>query len=161
MKMLITTLSFMLSVSAFANSFDRFIGKYKVVGAPAIQKQNAKSCNRFFFKDITGLEIKADTSGFKQSHVLFILNPSGWSAHPVADYYEKTDTNPSRGTYANTTGSGDMASNDWGSFGREDNERLVVTIKKSGNEFVFSMAEELVLQGTVTAACYYQVQMQK
>lgn len=155
------TLGFLFSVSAFANSFDGFIGKYKTSGTPTIQNQNAKFCNRFNFKSITGLEVKADTAGYKQSHVLYILNPSGWSGHPVMDFLDKSEFNPSVGSYAKTTGSADVASNDWGSFGMEENERLVVSIKKNGNNFIFTMAEELVSKGSVVAACYYQVGLQK
>lgn len=161
MKMLISTLCFVFSASAFGNAFDGFIGKYKTIGEPAIQYLNATYCNRFDFENITGLEIKADTNGFKQSHVLYILNPNGQSGHPVSDFYETSPTEPSLGTYAKTTGSSDFASNDWGNFGSGEDQRLVVTIKKKGNDFIFSMAEELIQQGAVEAACYYQVEMQK
>lgn len=152
MKFLLTAFSLFLSISAFGNSFDGFIGEYKVSGTPSIKAEKTKFCNRFDFKSIKGFEVKSDSTGYKQSHVLYFMNRNGWSGHPVMDYVDTA------GSYAKTTGSSDWASNEWGS-GTPENEKLTVTLSKKEATYLLTMSEELVSKGTVIAACYYQVSL--
>lgn len=162
MKGIILAACLAISSSAFANPFDGFIGEYKVNGSPTIRAQNAKWCNRFDFKNIVGLKVAKDTNGYAQSHVLYILNPAGWSGHPTMDFDYKNEFGTG-GSYAKSTGSSNSASNVWASFSinPQETESLTVSIEKLGSEFAFSMSEELKQNSVLTAGCYYQVKLLK
>jgi len=144
---------------AFANQFDNFIGEYKTSSQVQIIK-NAKWCNRFNFKEIVGLKVEANTQGYEQSHVLYILNPHGWSGLPVMNYDQKGDfmTSPN---WARTTGSANLASNEWGSLVGDEKETLTVSIEKTGLDYTFSMVEALNENSVLTASCSYQVKLVK
>lgn len=160
MKSLVIALGLVLSSSAFAHSFDAFVGNYKAIGEPKIESENAQYCNRFLFRSFSGVEVKADTLGYKQSHVLYVLNAlGGWFAHPVSDYTDKNVFNPEVGVSATSTGTQDFASNKWTSFGLLQNSSLTVTIQKHDNHFVFQMAEEVIEKDVVKSACYYEAEM--
>lgn len=159
MRILIIAISFLFSASAFANSFNNFVGKYDVEGDAKVENVNAGFCNRFNFKEISSFEVKKDTEGYKQSHMLYFHHSYGWSGHPVMDFKDKSEFDPSIGTYAKTTGSSGNARNEYGSFGLEENDRLTVSIARAGSGYTLAMAEELIVRGTVTAACYYEVNL--
>jgi hypothetical protein len=162
MKSLTIIATFLFSAAAFANPFDGFIGEYKVNGSPQITNNNAKWCNRFDFKNITGLKVEKDTSGYQQSHVIYIQKPNGWSGHPTMDFSYTNDLK-NGGSYAKTSGSNALASNEYGTWGLNpiQNETLTVSIEKSAAGYTFNMAEVLYENSVLTAACYYRAQLTK
>jgi hypothetical protein len=157
---LMSLLSLLTSSLALANAFDNFIGEYKTSSSPQITAKNAKWCNRFDFKNIVGLKVEANTKGSDQSHVLYILNTSGWSGHPIMDF-AYTNEFRTGGSYAKTSGSSSTALNEYGTWGSNPNEKesLTVTIEKTGADFIFSMNESLFQNTVFTAGCSYQVKL--
>lgn len=162
MKSLFIIATFLISATASANSFDDFVGEYKVTGSPQITNDNAKWCNRFDFKNIVGLKVEKNTDGYQQSHMIYIQKPNGWSGHPTMDF-SYTNEFKNGGTYAKTSGSSALASNEYGTWGVNPNQKetLIVSIEKSAAGYTFKMAEALYKNSVLTAACYYQVQLTK
>ena len=161
MKNFLVAMVFLASLSALANPFDGFVGKYQTSGSPKITNDNANFCDRFNFSKIVGLDIEKNTAGYMQSHILYIRHPMGWSGHPTEEY--KYVNEFGGGSYATTSGSTTLAKNERGSFGANPNEKetLTVSIEKTGANFIFSMVEALYENNVFTAACYYQVKLVK
>jgi hypothetical protein len=162
MKHLVAAASLLFSISAFANPFDAFVGKYTVVDAPKIENKSAAFCDRFSFTQITAFEVAAGSNDPRGTHTLTISNPSGFISNPV--YIDWTDLSPvdsSVGSYATTSGTENSASTEVGSFGMEENSRLITMISKNGNGYSLVLIEELLKGSKVKAGCYYQVQLQK
>lgn len=156
MKYSILTILMLFSFTARANSFDQFIGKYFVSSKPLIKAVNAKDCNRFLFSGMTGISIQPDVTGYKQSHVVYFLNPSGWSGFPISEYTDRSEFDPFLIFYGKITGTANRASHQEGSNSlnfRHTN----LTLQKIDSEYVLNFAEEFVVQGVVTGGCYYQV----
>lgn len=156
MKLLVVA-SMLFSINAFANPFDSFVGKYKVDGTVSVKNHNAKACIRYGLPKITGVEVKPDTNGYKQSHVIYLLNSSGWSGLPVMQYEDKSDFD-STVYYARVSGGSNSASNVWGSTAAEHYQDKF-SIERSGTNLTFNFSEEYVVNGTVTAGCYYQAKL--
>jgi hypothetical protein len=160
MKSVLISVAMLLSVSAFANPFDGVVGQYKVIGKPQIRNENVKSCNRFDFKNIVGVKVEKDASGYQQSHMIYIQKPNGWSGHPISDF-NYTNEFKAAGSYAKTAG--DKALNESGTWSANpvEKETLTVSLEKSGSNYVFKMVEALYENSALTAACHYQVQLTK
>lgn len=146
-----------MAATAGANPFDAFIGSYRVVGHPVIRTEHANFCNRFDFRSLTGFEVKADTHGFKQSHQLSFLSSAGSFDFPVMDYFFQTDLDPEYGSYAKTSGSGDTAVSEFGTFARAESRKVIVAITKKGDAYDLTASEEILAgRGTLSSGCYYQ-----
>jgi hypothetical protein len=162
MKSLFVAAVLLISTSAFANSFDQFVGEFKISGSPQIRSENAKFCNRFNFKNIVGIKVEKNTNGYQQSHMIYFQNPTGWAGHPVMDF---TFTNDFKigGSYAKTSGSDHSASNEYGTWGsnRDYKETIRVILTESGSSFNLKVVEALWENIAPTAACYYEVQLTK
>jgi hypothetical protein len=152
----------LISICAFANPFDAFVGQYDVSGSPQIKNEKAKRCNRFDFKNIIGLKVEKNSNGYQQSHMLYLLKPNGWSGHPTEEF-SYTNELKNGGSYAKTTGSAASAVNESGTWGANppEKETLTVSIEKSGAGYILKMVEALYENTVLTAACYYQVQLIK
>ncbi|MBY0371286.1 hypothetical protein K2X33_11405 [bacterium] len=156
-------LAALISTTASANPFDAFVGEYKTVGAPLIRNQNAKECNRFDFKNITGLKVEKDTSGYKQSHMVYVLTSSGRSGLAVMEYAFDGDLGTG-GSYAKTSGNSTTAYNEFGTRGTNPsrNETLAASVEKSAAGYTFKLTEALYEPSTtLTASCHYSVLLTK
>jgi hypothetical protein len=97
MKRSLLAFALLFTSSAFANPFDNFIGDYNVTGTPTISStgtvDTAKQCIRFNFHYLTGFSVEADTkSNSFTSDMLYFrttggVSSSGWSGHPVMDFF--------------------------------------------------------------------------
>jgi hypothetical protein len=156
MKILILS-SLLFSISAFANPFDSFVGKYKVEGPVNVKNYNAKACIRYGLPNITGIEVKTDTNGYKQSHLIYLISSTGWSGLPVMQYEDRSDFD-STIFYARISGGSSTASNTWGSTAMEHYEDKF-SFERAGSSLTFNFSEEYVVNGKINAGCYYQVQL--
>lgn len=149
-----------ISTTALANSFDQFIGKYDVISEVKIEKLNASFCKRFKLTDMISFEVQESINEkLDQSHGLYFHNASGWSFHPVMDYYLEGEFDSSIGTYAKTTGSANSAKNEYGTFGTPQNRKLTIEIEIMENEYLLKVAEENFEKSEITSACYYEVKL--
>ncbi|HVJ65252.1 MAG TPA: hypothetical protein VM901_08355 [Bdellovibrionota bacterium] len=150
---------FAVSATAFASPFDAFVGSYTTSSKPSVESENAKFCNRFGFREITGMSIEKNDgkTGHKQSHTVLVTTPSSTSRHPIEDYDYSSDWNLG-GSSAGTSGSAAMAANlrrSWNN--RREEESFRVSIEKTSSGYLFRMAEEFHTEGQLESACYYQV----
>lgn len=155
MKILILLMS-LFTAQAFANPFDSFVGKYKLEGKVQIKSFNAKACIRHAIPNLTGIEVKQDTKGYKQSHMIYLHNPSGWSGRPVMQYEDRPDyLNPSTVYISKVQGGVNFAELIESSNAKEFHADKF-SLERQADKIVFKFAEEYIKNGTVDAGCYYQ-----
>ncbi len=155
MKIAILLIS-LLSVQAFANPFDGFVGKYALAGKVHIKNLNAKGCIRYGIPQMTGIEVKQDTKGYKQSHVVYIVTASGWSGLPVMQYEDRPDyLNPSVVYVSKVQGNANYAELVQGSNAKQYFADRFSFERKAG-QIIFNFSEEYTKEGKLQAACYYQ-----
>lgn len=162
MKSFLLASAFLVSTSVFANSFDNFIGEYKVSGSPVIKMENAKWCNRFNFQKIVGLKVEVNTQGLNQSHIIYFQDQSGSYGYPAMDYNYTNDYGTGGG-YAKSTGTSNSASNEYGIWSINPNQKETtgLTVENVGTGYVVYLTEAYYENTTLVAACYYQVNLTK
>jgi hypothetical protein len=160
MKVIFTAATILFSASAFANPFDKFVGHYKVNGSPQITNESAKFCNRFDFKNVVRVRVERNSSGYQQTHLVYIENQTGWSVHPLTEF-EYTDELKLGGSYARTTGTDYSATNEYGAWSTnpDKKETLIIQLDRTSFGLVFSMNEALYENSGLKAACHYQVKL--
>jgi len=152
------------------NIFDDYIGQYEVANKPIIKNDHANSCNRYFFQDLTGVEISKQSSRAKQSHVIkfhFDANGmKGWIGHPIEDHHTVNDELKDFGVQTTTSARSRTVVNGvhnvrshhtYGTY-NDKVEQHSVRIEKSGGGFVFKMHESLVQAGR-SHSCSYRVKL--
>jgi hypothetical protein len=155
MKISILLMS-LFAVQAFANPFDAFVGKFTLDGKVQIRNFNAKACIRYGIPNLTGIEVKQDTNGYKQSHLIYLNNPSGWSGLPIMQYEDRPDyLNPSIVYISKVQGGANFAELVETS---NSNEYYAdkFSLKRTANKIIFNFTEEYIKNNSIEAGCYYQ-----
>lgn len=158
MKILVLLASVFTS-SVFANPFDAFEGRYKLDGQVQVRKYNVDSCDRHGIPSLTGIEVKKDSNGYKQSHLIYINVPSGWNGIPVMQYEDRPDyLNPSVVYYSKVQGGKDLAQLIEGS-NRDKFYSVKFLFERKAGKVLFKFDEEYLNKGVVEVGCYYQVEL--
>lgn len=145
----------LFALQTFANPFDAFIGKYSVQGKVQVKNVNTKGCIRYDIPNLTAVEVKKDTDGYKQSHMITLKNPSGESNLPVMEYKNYPDfTHPSIYYAAQTSGGANYAMNIANSnAGKHYADKFA--LERQSDKVVFTFAEETIQDGSIISGCYY------
>jgi len=164
MKVLISLLSFAIFASVSqAEPFDAFVGVYTPSKSPEVQIQNSPTCNKYDFTQLQSFEVRADRTGFRQTHQLRINVPNGYSEISVVpEFKDPSELDPTVGSFGESDGDDQKAMTVQGSFGLNKNESLKLTIEKTDAGFKLTIANELKnAKGSILNACYYTAELKK
>lgn len=168
MKALSACASFFLTITLIAavssaDPFDAFVGTYSPVSRVTARNLNAPSCNRFAFLQLTGFEVRADRTGFRQTHQLLINVPNGYSTiRVVPEFRERSELDPTIGTYGSSDGDAKQATTVTGSFGYDKNESLTVSMTKTNATYHLQVLNEIKsATGVVEVSCDDSVDLKK
>lgn len=145
----------LFALQTFANPFDAFIGSYTVQGKVQVKNVNTKACVRYDIPNLTGIEVKKDTDGYKQSHLISLKNASGVSHLPVMEYKDSPDyLHPSIYYSAQTSGGANYAMNVASSnTGKHYADKFA--LERQSDKIIFTFVEEFIQDGRVVSGCYY------
>lgn len=147
----------LFSTSSFANPFDSFIGKFQIDGKIQIKNLNAKACIRYSIPNLTGIEVKQDKNGYKQSHMIYLNNPNGWSGIPVMQFEDRPDYLDQSVVYASKV-QGDL---NFAEVIHNSNAKEYLSddfsLERQNGKIILRFSEEAIKNNTVIAGCYYQV----
>jgi hypothetical protein len=151
------------AITAHADPFDAFVGTYRPAREPSVQMLNVPTCNRFDFAELQSFEVRADRTGFRQTHELRINVPNGYSlVRVVPTYKDPSELDPTVGTFGDSQGDAQKATTVTGHFGTDKNEILQLTIERVGDRYRLEIANELKsAKGLILAGCYYSADLEK
>ena len=146
--------------SAFASSFDTFVGEYLVEGEVTTKSINVdvKSCVRYALPYTRKIVLVKTPYGELQSHVVMIENSFGPYRVDIREYEIKNDIDPSTVYFARVSGNSNMALFHEGSNAAERIENKVMFERRNSKVF-FTFAEEKIINGNLSGACYYQLKL--
>jgi len=149
-----------LSVSAFADPFEAFDGRYVPTGAPTITADQTKECNWANFRGMTEVSITKDGEGAQFLSIVSLLNNS-----PTTIGYGLKEFSSSGPFGVSNTGKIDGGP-DWARYQQvnstpDSREILTWEISRRDSSYAFQMTYQIHDQFGVNGACYYSVPMKK
>ncbi|UYL09065.1 hypothetical protein B9G69_000555 [Bdellovibrio sp. SKB1291214] len=156
----IVSLLLLFSASAFAetqNPFDAFVGSYKVVGAKRINNVRAATCDRYRWKDLESMTVKASDSLFETHQIRFVAGPKE-SLFQVQEFQHSNDV-ASTGDFAETSGGEGWAASARGSWRFVNKQHTILTLIKSESGLKILVKDESFGAGNLKTGCYYEADM--